>query len=153
MQNQTNQPQKKKKSKALLFPIICVVILSAVFVAALTMALTQETNIGNYILLVTGIVDLLIAFILYRIVDYRTKVICPECGTKRIHHRAFIETLEHDRTAGNTFIREYTHVYHDTYTCPECGEMLELTVKKSGGKYTRNGDGNIIDQRIDPRTF
>lgn len=148
---QKGKNRKKRKKPSL--PVTFVGIQLFVFIVGLILTLASRSGVGNLILLVSGVIDLIVAVVLYKIVDYRTKYTCSECGAKRVHHREFIRTEERDETINGRFRRKYTHVYRDTFVCPQCGETLTMIVRKYGGMYSETENGGILDQRIPPRTF
>ena len=107
------------------------------------------------------------AFVSYKVVQYTERYTCPNCGTKRVHHRSFIRVEEKDQNVaysrpngqGNPAIRisgiktSYTFYYHDTYVCPQCGETIHENITKSGGYYAQYEDGKVEDRRKEPREF
>lgn len=125
----------------------------ALFVVFLIMSITLDTTAGNVLLLISGLGELAVAYILYKIVDMRKKKICPECGAKRKHSREFEETTEREKNFRDSYVETYTHHYLDSYTCPECDTTLTVKVKKSGGSYTELASGKIIDKRREPKEF
>ena len=157
---------KKKAGKGFIIAIAFIIALLAVFVFALILALTQEVNIGNHILLISGLFDLLVAVILYKVLDHQIKYTCPECGEKRDHHRKFLKTTEKTRTGvsnqrvgPNGYAQlhytatEYTHFYLDSYVCPKCGATSEFNVQKSGGSCFEYENGQVRDTHRDPVEF
>lgn len=139
---------------------IACAICAGVFALGLILALLEK-QIGNYLLLISGLAEVAVGFILFKIARQRERFTCPECGAKRIHHRKFLETTEKVTTMnwknpaypdGKHKI-EYTHKYLDTYTCPNCGKEQRENVSKSGGSYTTFNNGRIQDQSTDPREF
>ena len=85
---------------------------------------------------------------------------CPECGTKREHHRQFIETTSRQltQTERNTSLTKrtviYKHVYLDTYVCPKCGETMENRATSEGGKIVYDYRGIIVyDNTKPPKEF
>ena len=135
----------KKLNRTTKFIIIASSIILSVFLLLVIMAAAVKHPIINKILFVTGIIDLAAAFVLFKIVDYREKFICPNCGAKRIHHRQYLRTVS--KQVSNSKI-EYKHQYYDTYTCPECGKTYSCHVTKSGGYEDSSGD-----HTIEPREF
>ena len=149
--------QKKVKKKKITFPMIFTLFLLTVFAVEAILALTLETNLGNIMLLITGAVDLLLAFILYRIMDFRQKKICPVCGTTRTYHRTYLRTDESGQNTTSNGVRairtNYTHRYEDTYVCENCGEMMQVEGKSDGGWIIEDTYGNIlVDHRISPKS-
>lgn len=154
MDNSTEKKVVPKKKKAgLIVLIVGISICLAMFLVGLVLAL-GENELGNFVLFVTGVLDLIVAFIIIRIGVRIGRYTCPECGSKRKHHRHYLETTE--RITGNSEARKYiyTHHYEDTYTCPMCGEESTVSVKKRGGEVVHNfKTGSINDKRIDPMEF
>lgn len=143
----------KMKSRGLRFAIWCTLLLAIVFAIGLILAFLGH-SIGNLILLISGIIDLVIASILFFVVDYRNKYICPQCGKKRVHHRQFLRTTETVKQSTVMRTYEYKHHYLDTYVCENCGCTKRLTVSKYGGKVTQSfSSGNIEDNRKSPIEF
>ncbi len=159
-ENEERKQMKPKKKKGALFGIICLTILSLFFVISLILAILQK-SIGNDLLFFSGIFDILAAVILFKVVDHRMKYTCPECGQKRIHHRALLSTenrISSGTTGAGPNLRQYRSTqfyynYEDTYECPNCGETYTVQVRRSGGKISEYSDGQIIDNRIAPSEF
>ncbi|HCS94426.1 MAG TPA: hypothetical protein DIV38_01640 [Clostridiales bacterium] len=145
---------KKKKSKGMIFSIIITLLFASVFAAGLLLTLMMKTSVGDIIMLVNGVFGAIMGTILYKIVDYRDRVICPVCGRKREHHRHWVKTVNrivNDRSTGDQLV--YTHYYKDTYVCPRCGETKCVDVKKSGGKIYEDNNGRTHDTRNEPVEF
>ena len=141
--------KKKRNHGILILTATCLLV----FVVGLILALVSDGFIGNIILLVGGVIELGAAFVVFKIAEHRERFTCPECGTKREHHRTYIKTTEKDSVVNHNHKTVYTHVYRDTYTCPECGNEMVNIVNKNGGYYSRLNDGNVVDNRIDYREF
>ena len=96
-------------------------------------------------------------FVSYKIVQHRERYTCPECGTKRIHHRRYLNTTSVTKTYSSNQsgldTTTYTHHYHDTYVCPHCGETKHENVSKHGGTLRVHDTGYVDDSRIAPREF
>ena len=178
---QQKQDEKKKKSVGTIVGRMGVMIFGLLFVVGLLMSILsiEEVNdviapemagsigdfivglrggqTGNLLLLIDGIVALLVATILWKIIDYRQKMICPCCATKRVHHRDWLRTTEKDQTVGagaNQFdVTTYTHHYRDTYVCPKCGETLTVQTQGNGGQYKEFMNGTVSDTRRAPKEF
>ncbi|MBR2444291.1 MAG: zinc-ribbon domain-containing protein [Clostridia bacterium] len=147
--------KKKKVSKAgIIIGTIFTLLFAGVFVFCLITTLNGTDKTGNILLLVSGLVEAISAFIMWKVIRYRERYICPECGTKRVHHRAWDGTNEKYEEYSNHSRITYTHIYIDTYECPKCYETLTERVKKSGGNLTEYEDtGRIVDNRVDVREF
>ena len=148
--------KKKKKIKIIILSAIAALVLGF-FVFALILACNPKSTVGNTLLILSGILELLIAVILYKIMIHIERYRCPICAEKRVHHRHFVRTSEVDKDfanqGGRTFKTIYTHHYHDTYVCPNCGETRHEQVTKGGGEYTELGSGVIKDTRKPPKEF
>ena len=146
-----------KKRKKLNFVLVILVIISTVFVVGLILALVVEGSVGNDILLYSGLVELAASFILYKVAITRERYICPECGTKREHHRQFLRTTNQIKkylSNGQSVEKIiYTHHYLDTYVCTKCGETKEVEYSSSGGEFTEWDNGHIRDTRKAPQEF
>ena len=104
-------------------------------------------------MLVTGVLEVGAAALLFYIARQRERFTCPECGTKRVHHRMLYQTTNRVSTTNGNRKTTYQHQYIDTYTCPECGRESEERVNKSGGYYMQFADGTVGDHRIAPNEF
>ena len=156
-ENAPKKPVKKKKSAVLVISLITL----GIFAVLIVLAIILKDSLINYILLGTGVAELAAAIILFYTARQRERFICPECGTKRIHHRRWLSTSNKVTTSyyevashpeGNRKIT-YTHHYADTYTCPNCGCEMEENVNKSGGQYVEFNDGHVNDTRRAPNEF
>lgn len=149
--------KKKKKKKFGIFSIIGLALSGAAFTVfwiGLISALASKTNaFGNKLLLISGILEILIAFIIYRIILHIERYTCPLCAAKREHHREYLRTTEKETSVRGVDTETYTHHYRDTYVCPKCGETRVEYVKASGGKYMELPNGNVRDTRRDPKEF
>ena len=128
------------------------------FIIGLVKATDTSSNAGNIMLIVSGIAELILAFILYKVMIHIERYNCPNCAAKRVHHRRYVRTSEVDKNfpnqGGTTYKTIYTHHYIDTYECPSCGETkTEYNITKSGGEYTVLGSGAIRDTRKPPKEF
>ena len=122
-------PQKKKKMNlGVTIGAVSIGLCICFFITGMVNAIC-DNNFGNVVLLVTGIIEILAAVILYKVFDYRYKIYCPVCGTKRIHHREWMRT---DVSYDYNNKEKETQTYRDTYECPACGELKIETVKKVG---------------------
>ena len=148
----TKKP-KKKISLGMKIGIGATGLLFIFFVVGFIMALDRDNITGNLLLLLGGILDLVIAYVLYKGMMHLERFICPCCGAKREHHREFRYTTKKEKEVQNSFTTYYTHHYHDTYECPECGETFSEFVNKSGGTYRIPAVGDIKDSTRPPREF
>lgn len=147
-----------KKNIGFKIALIILILSLITFIVGLIMALGFKMFLGNIVLFISGIIELLIAFILYKIVTHIDNYTCPECGARRIHHREFLRTVvKNKRSFMSNGVRcyktEYEHQYLDTYECPECGNVRQINYKGSGGSYTERSDGSISDNTITPKEF
>lgn len=147
-----------KKNIGFKVALIILILSLITFIVGLIMALGFKMFLGNIVLFVSGIIELLIAFILCKIVNHKENYTCPVCGARRIHHRFFLRTVVKSQRSfkSNGFLyykTEYEHQYRDTYECPECGNIKEITYRGSGGYYTKRSDGYIEDNTITPKEF
>ena len=153
------EKEEKKKSKIdipFIIGIVACVFFAVMFIGNCAGAVDGEEG-ANVWLLIFGIIQIAGSLILNKVMQYRKRNICPECGTKREHHREYLDTTEkYKETNGSQGVtREtttYTHHYHDTYTCPNCGETFEEDVKESGGEYVEDMTG-VHDRRREPKEF
>ena len=146
------KPKKKKLIHVLLVAAAIFVVIY--FIVALLEAMDTSSNVGNNKLITSGIIELLLAIILYKIMMHQIRYNCPKCAGKRVHHRRFVRTTEVDKDfkdQGSKTI--YTHHYVDTYVCPSCGETRTERITKSGGEYTIMSTGSVRDTRRAPKEF
>ncbi|MBQ9084720.1 MAG: hypothetical protein IJY24_03595 [Clostridia bacterium] len=151
---------KKKKGKITFGKIFSCILcgLSAfLFIVSLINALSPDSTDGNWMLLCTGIGELIVAFIAYKIMIHMERYNCPACGGKREHHREFLRTTSKVQTYpnqdGTNTTETYTHHYRDTYVCPACGETRVEQTTGSGGSYTESESGRVNDKTIPPKEF
>ena len=155
------ETKPKKEKKKFSFLTICLIACGVIPILFILLAIITKESLFNNILLVIGLLEVGIAYVMYRIILHRERFTCPQCGTKRIHNRQFEHTTTHITSKpskpGGGYIGfrniEYTHHYTDTYTCPECGEQKVEQVKKRGGYFKEYEDGRIEDERTEPREF
>lgn len=149
--NSTAKAVKKKKKIPFIFivDIVCLVI----FLVLTILAVIMQDSTVNIIMLITGILEVGVAVLLFYIARQRERFTCPQCGTKRVHHRVHLSTSNHITTTNGNRKTTYKHQYLDTYTCPECGCELEVKVNKDGGYYMEFADGTEGDHRIWPNEF
>lgn len=153
--------KEKKKSKIKIKYIIAAALALATviyFITNLLSALSPESDgSANTMLIISGIAELIVAFVLYKIMIHMERYNCPACAAKRVHHRAYVRTTEVDKEfsnqGGQTYKTIYTHHYVDTYECPKCGETRTERITASGGEYTVLGSGKILDTRKPPKEF
>ena len=153
----TSPAKKKKKSAIFIANLLCL----GVFAILTILAAILKNSTINIILLATGVLELGVGALCFIIARQRERFTCPECGTKREHHREFVSTSNHVKTSnwgrpnyaeGYRMI-EYTHHYIDTYTCPNCGAKMTENVSKGGGAYKERNSGHVVDTRQEPREF
>lgn len=133
------------------------------FIISLVLALTLDSLLGHFMLLGSGLIDFIMAFMLASRANQQRLLTCPECGTQRIQHRRFLETTKKekffernpDKKADESirFIITYTHWYLATFTCPNCGETVQEKVSDGGGVVTIYYSGREKDTRSQPREF
>ena len=147
------------KKQLTLLIILCVCALFFMLLG-IVLTLTVPNGLGKAILQATGFIEIFGAIIglilMYRKVYYT----CPNCGTKREHHRQFIETTSRQltQTERDTNLTKrtviYQHVYLDTYVCPKCGETMENRATSEGGKIVYDYRGVITyDNTKPPKEF
>lgn len=129
-------------------------------VLGIILTLTIPSGIGKTILQATGFIEIFGAIIGIILMYRKMYYTCPECGTKREHHRQFIETTSRQltQTERNTSLTKrtviYKHVYLDTYVCPKCGETMENRATSEGGKIVYDYRGIIVyDNTKPPKEF
>lgn len=131
-----------------------------IMVLGIILTLCVPNTLGKTILMTSAFMEIIGAIIglvyLFRIEKYT----CPECGTKREHHRQFIKTTSRQltQTERNTSLTKrtviYKHVYLDTYVCPKCGETMENNTTAEGGKIVYDYRGIITyDNTKPPKEF
>ena len=91
------------------------------------------------------------------------KFTCPQCGAKREHHRTYLNTTEKEKffernpnkTADESikYLIGYTHHYHSSFVCPECGETMESNTTDGGGCVTIYYSDRRKDTRTPPSEF
>lgn len=152
-----SKQKTEKKKKIGIFGILGIVVTGigfVTFVLGVILAYTiKDEAIGNILLLISGILELLIATILYKISIHKERFNCPVCGEKRVHHRTYLRTTENEKCNNVADTEIYTHHYRDTYVCNKCGETRVEMIKKSGGEYTQYSNGSIKDTRRAPKEF
>lgn len=149
---QKEQP-KKKKLDAGARTGVCFSVLFAV-ITIVGVIIAANNPVGNIILLLAGLIEIAIGAILYKIVDTRMKFTCPECGTKRIQKRIWLQTDEkYTSTSSGRYEKiTYTHIYHDSFTCPKCNNTFEQNVKINGGYISNDVElGRVEDHRLPVR--
>lgn len=149
-------PEKKKKKKKKWVKKTLVLFFLAGIIGIFIFGLISAMNGNDYgssILASTGVPELIIAFIGVKVLLSREKKICPECGTKRVHHRKWVRTSEQYKNYQDLAKIIYTHEYIDSWVCPECGETMTEKVKKSGGELIEYSTGRIQDNRRSPSEF
>lgn len=129
-------------------------------ILGIILILTVPNGIGKVILQATGFIEVFGAIIGVVLMYRKMYYTCPECGTKREHHRKFIETTSRQltQTERNTSLTKrtviYKHVYLDTYVCPKCGETMENRATSEGGKIVYDYRGIITyDNTKPPKEF
>ena len=147
------EEKKKKISVGMIISIAATALLFIFFIVGLILAFDKESTAGNTLLLVGGIFDLIIAFVLYKIMIHIERFNCPKCGAKRVHHREYKRTTKKEKEFKDSSITTYTHHYHDTYECPQCGETRHEQVTGSGGSYYEYDNGNDRDATRPPKEF
>ena len=169
-ENQTSQTitvplggQKQSGRKKPSASIIGIAICGGVFLVSVVLALLLDNLIGHFVLLGTGIVDLVIAFIMASRAAQRARLICPECGTHRVEHREYLETTKTEKfferdpnkkpDESIRFLISFKHWYLASYTCPKCGETMQEKVSDGGGVVTIYYSGREKDTRTQPREF
>ena len=131
--DESNAKIKKKKggkAKSLIIVIIPLSLFVILFIVGIILAVTGNV-FGKYLLIASGVLELLIAVVLYFVIDRIILFKCPECGATRVHTREFIrqEWVKKDpRWSDSQTIQVNT--YMDYYTCPECGETFSRQVQK-----------------------
>lgn len=169
-----NKPKKAKTGKTKKALIICVAVTGGIFLIGLILSLILnlkfEERFGNFFLIITGCIEIVFAVILLFVVDWRQRYICPECGTKRQHHREYVQTIEKGQMnvskdarsmygSGNATgwvkgVRtNYTIIYKDTYVCPKCGSVFHTKASEDGGYFIRYTNLVEDDHRKQPKEF
>lgn len=148
--NSTATAAKKKKIH---FIFIVDIVCLAVFVILTIIAAITKNSTVNIIMLITGILEIGVAVLLFYIARQRERFTCPQCGTKRVHHRVHLSTSNQVTTTNGNRKTTYKHQYLDTYTCTACGCELKVKVDKNGGYYMQFADGTEGDHRIWPNEF
>ena len=154
MNEQATPQGKKRKGKKLGMGMLLILLLAIGFVAFLLWAIIAGDGNGNVFLFFSGLIDLLIAFILFKVYVHQERYICPECGCKREHHREHIRTTDKITDDSVSEKITYTHHYEDSYVCPDCGCTQKENCVKSGGYIQRyKNTGTLKDCRTTPREF
>lgn len=148
-----NSSSNKNKKKKLPLIFVADIICLAIFVVLTLLAVIIKDSTVNVIMLVIGVLEVGAAVLLFYIARQRERFTCPQCGTKRVHHRVHLSTTNHVTTTNGNRKTTYKHQYLDTYTCPNCGCELEEKVDKNGGYYMQFADGTEGDHRIWPNEF
>ena len=129
------------------------------------LALTVPNEIGKNMLLITGTIEIFVAIIGLVIMYRKMLYTCPECGTKREHHKHFVETKTQARNQPNNTYRSeksvfvsclittYRYKYCHTYVCPNCGETETTESWENGGQVYQYIDGLTVDKRKDIKEF
>ena len=148
-----SENQKKQPNKFLTTLFIVAGVLLAISVVLILLAVLTKSSVFNFILFICGIIEITVGIIFFKIAKRRIRYTCPDCGTQRKHHRAYISTTKRDSNNTEAFTSKYTHHYLDTYVCPACGCKMDEKVKKSGGTYVVYKDNRVDDRRIEPEEF
>lgn len=140
--------------------IFIVIALILIMILGIILSICMPISLGKTILKVSAFVEIISSIIGLVYLFRKEKYICPECGTKREHHRQFIETTSRQltQTERNTSLTKrtviYKHVYLDTYVCPKCGETMENRATSEGGKIVYDYRGIITyDNTKPPKEF
>ena len=146
--------------KQLTLPIILCVCALFFMLLGIILTLTVPNGLGKAILQATGFIEIFGAIIGLILMYRKMYYTCPNCGTKREHHRQFIETTSRQltQTERDTNLTKrtviYQHVYLDTYVCPKCGETMENRATSEGGKIVYDYRGVITyDNTKPPKEF
>ena len=155
LENRKDLIAKLKKDPIFILTAICLLV----FLIGLILALVlKDSSVGNDLLFASGIIEIIATIILYKVTERRVRMTCPSCGTKREHHRQYLGTSD-KITSGNDMKHgvykktEYTHKYHDSYVCPNCGETMEENITRGGGRFISYADGYVLDNRSEPKEF
>ena len=147
------------KKQLTLLIILCVCALFFMLLGII-LTLTVPNGLGKAILQATGFIEIFGAIIGLILMYRKMYYTCPNCGTKREHHRQFIETTSRQltQTERDTNLTKrtviYQHVYLDTYVCPKCGETMENRATSEGGKIVYDYRGVITyDNTKPPKEF
>ena len=120
-----------------------VLILSIIF---LTVFLFNTINsliyllipFGGIVLIINGIEMLIASSICLIILKKRKHYICPVCGKSRVCYRKLTKTI-----MGNN---KYYNYYIDSYECPNCKKVTEVSITKSKQFENKN---IVINSLID----
>ena len=145
--------------------IVIISGLILIMILGIILTLCVPNALGKTILKVSAFVEIIASIIglvyLFRIEKYT----CPECGTKRKHHRQFVETKTMSRNQRNNTYRSdksvfvecvitsYRYKYHHTYICPKCGTETSSESWEDGGNVYQYVDGLVVDKRKQPKEF
>jgi len=160
-QKEEAAPSEPKKSFA---PLVWIIGCGAVCLTLCLVSLITKNSLFNYVLAGTGVLELVIAVVLFLQTSKKELYTCPECGGKRKEiHRKYLNTTKHEKffeynpnkTVDESieWIYSYTHHYLSTYTCMKCGRSVEKNTTDGGGCLTSYYSHRRKDTRTDPREF
>lgn len=155
-----NQSGRSKPSGSKLGIVIC----GGLFVVSLILSLVLDNLLGPLLFLVTGLIDLVVAFVMFNRAASVDLVTCPECGGQRVEEcRKYIETTEKEKYFERVphknpdetiyFQKTYKHWYLAMYVCQKCGKTDEKKVSEYGGVYTIYYSGRVKDTSKRPVMF
>ena len=154
--------EEKKKGKLSSFGILTIVC-AGIFALLMILAILLKNSVINFIMAGTGIVELIMAFVLSSKKEKMILFTCSECGSKREHHRVYLATTQTEKyfernpnkTADDSirFNTGYTHWYMSTYTCTKCGNELKKKTSGGGGSVVQYYSGRVKDTRTPPSEF
>lgn len=119
---------KKKISTFFKVALSGVFALSAILFTIFVILAANGFGGANTLLIITGVIDLVIAIILGFVIIKRKQYVCPVCGKTRKHHREFIRQEEVWNNTKNDYI--IVNTYLDSFICPDCGETMTEQVQK-----------------------
>jgi predicted RNA-binding Zn-ribbon protein involved in translation (DUF1610 family) len=160
-QNVNNEGYKIPKKKIQTLVIIGAVALAFMILGSI-LALTVG-SIGNTLLLLTGMIEIFVAIVIFVIEHHKVLYTCPECGTKREQHIELVDTKTSIKSQETNLYRNtrgfidctitsYTYRYKYTYVCPKCGSKTVEQHTEDGGKIYQYVDGIVINKVKTPKS-
>lgn len=160
-----NNAKFSLKTKQLLIPIIIAGVALFILLLGIILILTVNSGVGKVLLQCAAFIEIIGAIVGIVLAYRKMYYTCPECGTKREHHKKLVDTKTQTRNqANNTYrsdkssfveclITSYRYKYCHSYVCPKCGEVETTESWEDGGAVYHYIDDMVVDKRKQPKEF